>query len=75
MKTLLIIAITVLTLLALQQIDVHLYNRQYDVDVIIAQYEIDLIELSDYRHWEPDVTDTAGAEPHNMFLTTPIKRR
>ena len=84
MKTLITIAVTVLSLLALQQIDVYLYNRQYDVNVIVAQYEIDLVkrgrlrlqlvELRNYRHWKPDVTDTTGAEPHNMFEATPIRR-
>ena len=72
MKTLITIAVTVLSLLALQQIDVHLYNRQFDVNVIVAQYEVDLVELRNYRHCEPDlVTNSIGG---NMFEATPMMK-
>ena len=74
MKTLITIAVTVLSLLALQQIDVYLYNRQFDVNVIVAQYEVDLVELRDYRHWTPDLTDSTGPELHDMFEATPIMK-
>ena len=70
MKTLLTISATILLLLAIQQVDVYLYNHQ-DVGVIRAQYEG---ALRNYKHWKPDVTDTTGAEPHDMFLATPIRR-
>jgi len=73
MKTLIAITYFILILLGLQQIDVYLYNRQFDVNVLVAQYEVDLVELRNYRHWKPNITDVTGAKSHNMFEATPIR--
>lgn len=58
-------------ILGLQQLDIFLYNRQYDVNVLQAQYATELIDLRDYRQWRPNLTD---GPPHNIFLATPIKQ-